>query len=182
MGLTPLESNVLKYDLVIISKIIQMIEADSYWHQKTFELFLTNLWRMWNEGINEQEDASMYCTENGEINNEMDGVEVIDLCSISQTENNEFGKGKESAKQERQDKMKTVAIDRMEDGKRPIKSKPTTKNEEVEILMMCWKAVNDFLNKEPHKGSRNKEEKPDKKTEKSKHEEDHVESTLNTDN
>ena len=90
--------------------------------------------------------------------------------------------GKESAKQESQDKTKTDTIERMEDGNIPIKSKPMTKNEEVETMMMCWEAVNDFLNKEPCKGSKNKEEKPIEKTEKSKHEEEHVEPTLNTGN
>ena len=29
----------------------------------------------------------MYCTNNAESNDEMDGVEVIDLCSVSQTKN-----------------------------------------------------------------------------------------------
>ena len=49
MGLTPLESNLHKYDLVITSLIMQMIEADNFWHQKTFEVVLTNLWRRWDE-------------------------------------------------------------------------------------------------------------------------------------
>ena len=153
-----------------------------FWHQKTFKSVLTDLQKMWKEGIHELENTSMYCTENGEIDNEMDGAEVIDLCSVSQTEKDEHGKGKESAKQESQDKTKTDAINRLEDGNRPIKSKPTTKNEEVETAMMCWEAVNDSLNKEPHKGSKNKEEKPVEKTEKSKHEEEHVKPTLNTGN
>ena len=163
--LTPLELNLHKYDRVIISQIIQLIETDIFWHQKTFKSVLTNLRKMWKEGIHELENASMYCTENGEIDNEMHGVEVIDRCSVSQTENNECGKGKESAKQESQDKMKTDAIDRMEDGNRSIKSKPMTENEEVQTAMMCWEAVNDFSNKEPCKGSKNKEEKPIGKTE-----------------
>ena len=77
---------------------------------------------MWKEGIHKLENASMYCTENGEIDYEMDGVEVTDLCSVSQTKNNECCKGKESAKQESQDKTKTDVIDRMEDGNRPIRS------------------------------------------------------------
>ena len=34
MGLTPLRLNLLKYDPVIISLIMQMIEADNFWHQK----------------------------------------------------------------------------------------------------------------------------------------------------
>ena len=115
MGLTPLESNLHKYDLVIISLIMQMIEADNLWHQKTFEVVLTNLQRRWNEGIHEQKDISIYCTENSEINNEMEEVEVIDLCSASQTKNGEQDKGKESTKKESQDKMKTNTIVRMKD-------------------------------------------------------------------
>ena len=57
-------------------------------------------------------------------------MEVIDLCSISQTEIDENGKGKDSAKQESQDKTKTNVIHIMEDQNRPIKSKPMTKNDE----------------------------------------------------
>ena len=66
-----------------------MIETDVFWHQKTFESVLTDLWKIWKEGIHKQEDASMYCTENYEFDNEMDGVEVIDLCSVSETKNDE---------------------------------------------------------------------------------------------
>ena len=180
--LTLLELNLHKYDPVIMSQIIQMIEADIFWHQKTFESVLTNLWKMWKEGIHELENTSMYCTKNGEIDNEMDGVEVIYMCSVSQTKNDECCKGKESAKQEREDKKKTNSINRMKDRNRPIKSKPMTKNKEVETEIMCWEAVNDFSNNEPCKGSKNKEEKPIEKIEKSKHEEEHVEPTLNTGN
>ena len=90
-----------------------MIAMDIFWHQKTFEPVLTNLWKMWTEQIHELENASMYCTENGEIDDEMDGVEVIDLCSVRQTKTDAHGKGKESAKQESQDKMKTDANDRI---------------------------------------------------------------------
>ena len=129
MGLTPLESNLHKYDPVIISLIMQMIEADNFWQQKTFEAVFTDLWRRWNEGIHEQEDISMYCTENSKIDNKIDRVEVIDLCSASQTKNGERDKGKESTKQESQDKMKTNAIVRMKDKNRPKKSKPMTENE-----------------------------------------------------
>ena len=79
----------------------------------------------------------------------MDGVEVIDLCSVSQTKNKAHGKGKESAKQESQDKMKSDATDRMEDKLRTKKSKSMTKNKEVETTMMCWEAMNDLPEKEP---------------------------------
>ena len=63
MGLTPLELNLHKYDPVIISLIMEMIEADKFWHQKIFEAVLTDLQRRRNEGIHEQKDVSMYSTE-----------------------------------------------------------------------------------------------------------------------
>ena len=150
MDLTPLESNLHKYDPVIISHIIQMIETES---------LLSNLRNMWMEGIHELKNTSMYCTNNAKNNDEMDGVEVIDLCSVSQTKNEAHGKGKESAKQENQDKMKSNATDRMEDKIRTKKSKSTTKNEEVETAMMCWEAVNDLPEKESHKEQENEEKK-----------------------
>ena len=37
------------------------------------------------EGIQDLENSRMYCTNNDANNNEMDGVEVIDLCSVSQS-------------------------------------------------------------------------------------------------
>ena len=160
MDLTPLESNLHKYDLVIISQIIRMIETDVFWHHKTFE-------SMWMEGIHELENASMYCTNNAENDDEMDGIEVIDLCSVSQTKNKACDKGRESAKQESQDKMKSDTIDRMEDETRTKKSKSMTKNKEVKTAMMCWEAVNDLLEKEPHKEKEREEKKPVEKMEKS---------------
>ena len=54
---------------------------------------------MWTEGIREFENTSMYCTNNTENDDEMDGVEVIDLCSVSENKNEACGKGKESVKQ-----------------------------------------------------------------------------------
>ena len=63
MGLTPLESNLHKNDLVVISQIMQMIEVDNFWHLKTFEAVLTNLQRRWDEGIHEQKDVSTLCTK-----------------------------------------------------------------------------------------------------------------------
>ena len=37
MDLIPLESNLHKYNLVIISQIINMIESDNFWHHKMFD-------------------------------------------------------------------------------------------------------------------------------------------------
>ena len=51
IDLTPLELNSYKSDPVVISHIIHMIEVDKFWHWKTFEAVLANLWRSWDEEI-----------------------------------------------------------------------------------------------------------------------------------
>ena len=56
---------------------------------KDLDAVLTNLWKRWDEQIHEQKDMSTHCMENSEINDEMDGLEVIDLCSESKTKNGE---------------------------------------------------------------------------------------------
>ena len=62
-----------------------MIEVVNFWHLKTFEAVLTDYWRRWDEVIHKQKDVSLRCTENSKIINEMDGNELIDLCSENQT-------------------------------------------------------------------------------------------------
>ena len=49
MGLSSLESNLHKNDPVVISQIMHMIEVDNFWHLKTFEAVLTDLWRRWTK-------------------------------------------------------------------------------------------------------------------------------------
>ena len=180
MNLIPLESNLNKYDPVIISQIINMIKTDNFWHRKTFESVMSNLQNMWTEGMRELENTHMHCTNNDENNNEMDGVEVIDLCGVSQSKNDAFSEGKESTKQESQDKSKHNAVDKMEVELRTIRSKSTTKNEKVESAMMCWESTSNLTEEEPHKEPEKVAKKPVEKTEKPKHEEEHVEPTRNT--
>ena len=92
---------------------------------------------MWTEGIQELENSRMYCTNNDENNNEMDRVEVIDLCSVSQSKNDTLSEGKESAKQESWDKSKLDGTDEMEAKLKTVESDSTTKNDKVESAMMC---------------------------------------------
>ena len=51
LDLIPLESNLHKFNLVIISQIINMIKSDNFWHRKTFESVMSDLRNMWVEGI-----------------------------------------------------------------------------------------------------------------------------------
>ena len=106
LDLILLESNLHQYHPVIISQIVNMIESDNFCHHKTFESVMSNIRNMWSEGIQELENAHMRCTDDDENNNEMDGVEVIDLCSVSRCRNDTISEGKESAMQESQDKLK----------------------------------------------------------------------------
>ena len=151
MDLIPLDSNLHKFHLVIISQIINMIEPDIFWHCKTFESVMSDLRNMWTEGIQELENSRMYCTNNDENNNEMDGVEVIDLCSVSQSKNDTLSEGKESVKQESWDKSKHDGMDKMEAKLKTMKSKSTTKKGKVESAMMCWELTSNFSKEETHK-------------------------------
>ena len=92
------------------------------------------------------------------------------------------GKGKESTKQESHDIMKPDTMDKIENELRTKKSNSTTKNGEVETTMMCWDTMNNFTKEEPHKEPEKLVKKPIEKMEKPKHEEEHVEPTLNTGN
>ena len=165
MDLIPLESNSHKFHPVIISQIINMIESDNFWHRKTFESVMSYLWNMWTEGIQELENSRMYCANNDENNNEMDGEEVIDLCSVSQSKNDTLSAGKESAKQESWDKSKHDGRDKMEAKLKTMKSESTTKNGKVESAMMCWELTSDFSKEETHEEPEKVAKKPVEKTE-----------------
>ena len=166
MDLIPLESNLHKFNLVIISQIINMIESDNFWHRKMFESVMSDLRNMWTEGIQELENAHMHCTNHDKNNNEMDGVEVIDLCSVSQSKNDTFSEGKESAKQDSQDKLKHDGTDKMEVESKTMRSESTTKKEKVESAMMCWESTGNFTEEEPHEEPEKVSKKPVEKMEK----------------
>ena len=69
----------------------------------------------------------MYCTNNDENNNEMDGVKVFDLCSVSQSKKDTLSEGKENTKQESWDKLKHYGTDKMDAEIKTMKSDSTTK-------------------------------------------------------
>ena len=169
MDLIPLESNLHKFNPVIISQTINMIELDNFWHHKTFESVMSDLRNMWVEGIWELENAHMHCTNNDENNNEMDGVEVIALCSVSQSKNDTFSDGKESAKRESLDKSKHDGTDKMEVELKTMRNESMTKKEKVKSAMMCWEPTSNFSEEEPHEEPDKVMKKPVEKTEKQKH-------------
>ena len=180
MDLIPLELNLHKFHPVSISQIINMIESDNFWHHRTFKSVMSNLRNMWMEGIQELENSRMYCTNNDENNNEMNGVEVIDLCSVSQSKNNTLSEEKESSKQESWDKSKHDGTDKMETELETMENDPTTKYDKAESTMMCWEPTSNLTEEKPHEEPEKVTKKPVEKTEKQKHGEEHVGPTLDT--
>ena len=141
---------------------------------------MSDIRNMWTEGIRELENSRMYCTSNDKNNNEMDGVEVIDLCSVSQSKNNTLSEGKESGKQESQDKSKNYGTNKMEVEIKTMKNQPTTKKDIVESAMMCWEPTSDPSEEQPQEEPEKTSKKPVQKMEKQKHGEEHVRPTLDT--
>ena len=137
---------------------------------------------MWSEGIQELENARMRCTDDDENNNEMDGIEVIDLCSVSWCRNDAISEGKESAMQESQDKLKHDEMNKMVDELKSVRDKSTTKKDIVESAMMCWETAENLAEKELHEEPEKVANKLVEMMEKRKHEEEYVEPTLNTGN
>ena len=182
LDLIPLESNLHQSHPVIISQIINMIESDNFWHRKTFESVMSNLQNMWSEGIQELENARMRCTDNDKNNNEMDRIEVIDLCSVSQCGNDTISEGKESAMQESQDKSKHDETNEKVDELKTVRDESTTKKDNVESAMMCWESTESLAEKEHREEPEKEANKLVEMTEKQKHEEEHVKPTLNTGN
>ena len=147
--LIPLESNLHRYHPVIISQIINMIESDSFWHYQTFESVKSDLRNMWSERIQEMENVRIHCTNDDENNNEMEGTEVINLCSVSRCRNDSISEGKESEMQESWDKSKHDETNKKIDDLKTIRDEPTIKNNNVESAMMCWESTENLAENEP---------------------------------
>ena len=182
LDLIPLESNLHRYHPVIISQIINMIESDDFCHHPTFESVKNDLQNMWSEGIQELENARAHCTDGDENNNDMDRVEVIDLCSVSRSGNDMISEGKESAMQESQEKLKHYETNKKVAKLKTVREKSTTKKDNVESAMMCWESTESFVEKEHREEPEKMTNKLVETTEKQKHEEEHVEPTLNIGN
>ena len=182
VDLISLESNLHRYHPVIISQIINMIEAGNFCHYQTFESVKRDLRNMWSEGIQELENARTHCTNDDKNNNEMEEIEVIDLCSVSRCENDSIPEGKESTMQESQDRSKHDETDRKLDEFMTEGDDPTIKKDNVESAMMCWEPTENLEEEEPRDEPEKVANKIVETTEKQKHEEEHVGPTLVTGN
>ena len=132
--------------------------------------------------MQELENARMHCTNDDENNNEMDGIEVIDLCSVSWCRNDTISEGKESTMQESQDKSKHNKTDKKVAELKTVRDKSMIKKDNVESAMMCLKSTESFAEEELCEEPEKVANKLFEMTEKQKHEEEHVKPTLDTSN
>ena len=128
------------------------------------------------------ENARIHCTDGDENNNEMDRIEVIDLCSVSWCGNNTISEGKESAMQESQDKSNHDETNKKVTELKTVRDESTTKKDNVESAMMFWESTESLVEKEHREEPEKMANKLVETTKKQKHEEEHVEPTLNTNN
>ena len=109
---------------------------------------MSNIRNMWSKGIQELENMRMHCTDDDENNNEMDGIEVIDICSVSRCRSDAISEGKESAIQESQDKSKHDETDKKVAELKTIRDEYTTKKDIVKSAMMCWESTESLAEEE----------------------------------
>ena len=126
--------------------------------------------------------ARVHCTNDDENNNEMEEIEVIDLCSVSRCRNDAISEGKESAMQEGQDKSKHDETDKKINDLKTVRDEPTIKDNKVKSAMMCRKSTENLTEEEPRGKPKKVANKLIETTEKQKHEEEHVEPTVYTGN
>ena len=84
--------------------------------------------------------------------------------------------------QESQDKSKHDEMDKKVAELKTVRDKSTIKKDNVESAMMCWEPMESLAEEEPHDEPEKVMNKLIETTEKHKHEEEHVEPTLDTGN
>ena len=85
-------------------------------------------------------------------------------------------------KQERTPKNTTTLTNKKVAELKTVRDKSTTKKDNVESAMMCWESTESLVEKEHREEPEKMANKLVETTEKQKHEEEHVEPTLNTSN
>ena len=91
-------------------------------------------------------------------------------------------KGKESIKQESQDKSNHDETDKKVVELMTVRAESMTKRDVVESAMMCWEPTESLVEEEPYDELEKVTNKPVETTEKQKHEEEHVGPTGDTSN
>ena len=127
----PLESNQYKSDPVINQHIMQMINTDIFWYEKTFRANLMELQKIRNGKTIEQ------------TSEEHSEKEMIDHCNESHVMLNDPRLYKEEKAQQDCDDTKSVSVSSEAQKNWPRKHFQINKNKSVESAMMCWENLED---------------------------------------
>ena len=127
-----LELNLYKTDPVINHHIMQMINTDISWYQKTFRAILMELRKIQNG------KTIMQTSE------EHSEKEIIDHCDESHVMLSDLRPYKGEKAQKNRDDMTSVSVSCEAQKNWPRKSFQINKNKKVESAMMCWVSLEDF--------------------------------------
>ena len=169
----PLELNLYKNDLVINQHIMQMIDTDIFWYEKTFRAILMELQMIRNGN-------TIMLTSEEQSEKEM--TELHDESHVTLSDQRLY-KG-EKAQQDHDDMM-SVSVSSEAQENWPRKCFQINKNKSIKSAMMCWESLEYSEQKaktrktmDQDKETINDKEKKDDE----KDDEEHVESTVYTGN
>ena len=164
-----LEMNLHKNDLVINQHIMQMIDADIFWYEKTFRAILMELQMI---------RIGKRIKQTSEEQSEKEMIDFHDESHVTLSDQRLY-KG-EKAQQDHEDMM-SVSFSCEVQENWPRKCFQINKNKSIKSAMLCWESLEDSEQEEKtritideDKETNNEKEKKDDK----KDYEDHVESTV----
>ena len=127
----PLELSLYKTDLVINQHIMQIINTDIIWYEKTFGAILTELQKIKNGKANTQ------------ISEENSEKELIDLCDESHVMFSDLRLYKEEKEQKDCNDMTSESVSNKAQKNWHRKGFHTNENKGVKSAMMCWENLED---------------------------------------
>ena len=126
----PLESDQYKNDPVINQHIMQMIDADIFWYEKTFRAILMELWKIWNGETIVQTSEEL-------------SEEEIHHCDESHATFDDQRLYKEEKTQQDDEVTKSVSVTSKAQKNWPRKCFQIDENKNCESAMMCWESLED---------------------------------------
>ena len=112
-----------------------MIEVDKFWHPKSFEAVLADLWRSCNKELLKQENEALHYTENDKTNRKWMRKKLSNSAVKVRLQLVKSAREKKAGNE----KVMTQRRAKQLQGKnRPEKDHQAEETEEIEAAMMCW--------------------------------------------
>ena len=171
--LIPLESDLFKKDPVINQHIVQMIDTDTFWYEKTFKGILMELRKIQNRKM---------LTQTSEEHSEK---ETINLCNESHATFDDLRLYKGEKTQQDCNDMMSVSVSSKAQKNQPRKCFQINENKNYESAMICWESLEDSEQEERTRKTIGQDEEMNDDKEKQDNEKDdkeHAKSTVYTGN